>query len=134
MATPNFAPAWKGTVSFNGTLFNALSFDWESSAASEDITYSQSGGATYQIMLAGYKKASGSVTFVYDAANQPQLSPSSLVEGSTVSMIAYPEGTKPYACTALVTSMKWSSGPQAGVSAKGTMSWTSTGAYTIPAS
>lgn len=134
MAAPDFAQGWKGTVSIAGNLFNALQYDFTETTPLEDITYTQAGGATCAIKLPGYKSASGTITFVYDRANQPTVAPSDLRAGTLLVLVLYPEGTKPFSCSAYSGSFTFSSGPQAGVSVKCSTSWESTGPIIEPAS
>src|SRR4051812_22700457 len=92
----NFGQAWKGTVSIGGSQFNALQFDYEEFGDLEDITYSKAGGVTSRVVIPGYPGVRGTVTFVYDAANQPVLSPYDMRFGTLMAIIMMPEGTKPY--------------------------------------
>ena len=75
MAAPIFIHGKTGLFSFNGTLFNALDITFEETTTVEDITYTVSGSATYQTVIPGYRKGACTVTFVYDTANQPCISP-----------------------------------------------------------
>ncbi len=132
---PAFAQAWKGTISWGGTLFNALQFSYTDTAPLEDITYSQAGGATFAVKLPGYRSISGSLTFVYDTMAQPTISPFDMVSrASTATIIIYPEGTKPFTFAAWVGNFNFASGPQAGVAVKCTADFESTGTVTVPAS
>ena len=129
MAAPVFVHGKQGTVSFGGSLFNALSISFEETTQLEDITYSQ-GLATQQVMLPGYRKASGSVTFVYDTANQPTISPFDLrptanVPPVPILAIFYPDGTKPWSCYIFSERLGFTTGPQAGA-VKCNMSFQST--------
>ncbi len=134
MAAPVFSQAWKGLISIGGSNFNALNIMFEESTDLEDITYTVAGGATFAILLAGYQKGKGSLDFVYDIANQPTISPFDMRAGTLLSIIMYPEGTKPYTLTAYSESFNWKSGPQSGVSVKCTVNFQTTGAFTMPAS
>lgn len=137
MATPTFVQALKGTVSLNGSLFNALQFDITFTAQLEDITYTTSGGATFGVHLPGYVIASGTVNFVYDTSNQPVISPFALQPNSGTTPIAAiftPDGTKPFSCNIFSESLNFSSGPQAGPASKCSLSFKSTGTITYPTS
>lgn len=134
MATPNFAQGWKGTISINGTLFNALQYSFTETTDLEDITYTQASGATAQVLLPGYKKVNGTISFVYDTANQPTISPFDMRAGTLMTLILYPEGTKPYSFQAYSGQFEFSSGPQAGTSVKCSTNFSSTGAITEPTS
>lgn len=134
MAAPNFAQGWKGTVSINGNLFNTLQYTFSETADLEDITYTVAGGATYAVLLPGYRKASGTLTFVYDTANQPTISPFDMRAGTLMTLILYPEGTKPFSGSAYSSEFSFASGPQAGVSVKCTCNYQTTGTFTEPTS
>jgi hypothetical protein len=86
-------------------------------------------------MLPGYKRITGSVSFVYDTANQPTISPFDLRPGNATAIPAvfYPEGTKPWACSIFPESIQFTTGPTAGA-VKCSMSFQSTGAITEPTS
>lgn len=133
VATPQFIHGKLGTVSLNGTLFNALQFSFSESVDLEDITYSTAGGATSQVMLPGYRKASGTISFVYDVANPPTVSPQNMIAGTLLTLVLYPEGTKAYSFQAYSGTFEWSSGPQAGA-VKCTTTFQSTGTITEPTS
>lgn len=135
MAAPVFVQAWKGTISWGGTLFNALQFTYTDTAPLEDITYSQASGATFAVKLPGYRSISGNVQFVYDTANQPTISPFDMVSRTTTAaIIIYPEGTKPFTFAAWTSNFNFSSGPQSGVAVKCSCDFESTGAVTVPSS
>src|SRR5271166_67039 len=138
MAAPVFVHGKLGTVSLNGSLFAALSINFQEATTLTDITYTVAGGATAQIMLPGYKKASGSITFVYDTANQPSLSPYDMrpaqgINPSPLTAIFYPEGTKPWTCSIYPESLQFTTGPTTGP-VNCTMAFQSTGAITEPTS
>lgn len=138
MATPVWVHGKQGTVSFNGNLFNALSITFEETTQLEDITYSVSGSATSRVVLPGYRQGSGSVTFVYDTANQPTIAPFDLRPTATVppvpiAAIFYPDGTKPWACNVYTERLGFATGPQSGA-VKCTAAFQSTGAITEPTS
>lgn len=135
MAAPTFAQAWKGTISWGASLFNALQFDYTDTAPLEDITYTQASGATFAVKIPGYRSISGTLTFVYDTSNQPTIAPFDMVSrSSTAAIIMYPEGTKPFTFSAWVSNFRFSSGPQASVSVHCTADFESTGAVTVPSS
>lgn len=79
MAAPNFAQAWKGLVTINGNPFSVLSCSCNWNTPLEDITYTTPGFATYAIKLPGYISGSGTLTFVYDTANQPTVAPQNML-------------------------------------------------------
>ena len=114
MAAPVFVHGLKGTASLNGSLFNCLSIDYEESVSNEDITFTTSGGATQKSVLPGYVSRTVSLSFVYDTANQPVLSPFNLQAGQPVSCIITPEGSKPYTFVAIGNKLGFKTGPQGG--------------------
>lgn len=135
MANPVFIHGRLGLISINSTNFFAEQFDFTETVVggNQDITYCVAGGATYQVMLAGYNGVKGTITFIYDTANQPVLSPFSMIPGTLMALILYPDGTKPYTFSALSGEFKWGSGPKAGP-VRCTTSYDSTGNVTHPSS
>ncbi len=106
-----------GTVSFNGNLFAGLTINFREQTTLEDITYSKAGGAAYQIVIPGYTRGSGSVSFVYDTANQPTIAPFDFRPGRSntpIAAIFYPEGTKAFSASIFPESLEFTTGPQAG--------------------
>ncbi len=134
MASPVFVQGWKGTININGSFFNSLQYSFEEFGDLEDITYTRVGGVTYRVVLPGYPGARGTISFVYDTANQPTISPFDLRFGMFISMVLYPEGTKPYSFSAYTGNFQFSSGPQAGVSVKCSTAFESSGDITFPTS
>jgi hypothetical protein len=120
LATPVFVHGKSGTFSWGTNLFNALSINFEESTTLEDITYSQAGGAATQVVLPGYRKAGGSVTFIYDTANQPTVSPYDMRPWPTnapavpVLCTFSPDGTKSWQCYVFSERLGFTTGPQAG--------------------
>lgn len=136
MAAPVYVHGKSGTVSLNGSLFNALTINFREQTTLEDITYSQSGGATAQVVIPGYVRGSGSISFVYDTANQPTIAPFDLRPGRTNTAIAaifYPEGTKPFTASIFPESLEFTTGPQAGA-VKCSLGFQTSGAITEPSS
>lgn len=138
MATPVWVHGKQGTVSFNGNLFNALTINFEEVTQLEDITYSVAGSATAAVKLPGYRSGSGSVTFIYDTANQPTIAPFDLRPTATVppvpiTAIFYPDGTKPWSCSIYSSRLGFATGPQAGA-VKANMTFETTGPITEPTS
>lgn len=131
--TPQFVHGKLGTVSLNGNMFTALQFSFNESVDLEDITYTMAGGATSQVMIPGYRKASGQISFVYDIANPPTIDPQKMIAGTFLTLTLYPEGTKPYSFGAYAGTFEWASGPQAGA-VKCTTTFQSSGPITEPTS
>lgn len=138
MAAPVWVHGKQGLVSFNGNMFNALSITFEETTQLEDITYSTSGSATARVVLPGYRMGSGSVTFIYDTANQPTVPPLSLQPTATVpptpiAAVFYPDGVKQFSCNMYTERLSFTTGPQAGA-VKCTLAFQSTGPITEPSS
>lgn len=133
MAAPNFINGKLGTISINGSFFFAEQYTFQEETPLDDITYTVVGGQTYQVLLPGYNKVSGDITFVFDTANQPTVAPYNMLPGMTLSMILYPDGTKPYTFSAFSGTFKWGSGPKAGT-VRCTTSFQSSGVVTHPSS
>lgn len=137
MAAPNFAQAFKTLVSIASNNFNVLTLEFDASAPLDDITYTTAGGATFAIKIAGYVSGRGTMEFVYDAANQPTISPFNIVPGVSAAIIAYPEGTKPFTFSVIFGRLRWRGGPQAnagGASVRCTSEFETTGSITYPTS
>lgn len=131
MASPVFVHGKDGTVTVGGNLFNVTKFTYKEQNHTADITHS--GAAGYQVLLKGVTMASGTLTFVYDTANQPTVSPYDMTTGTTLSLILRPEGTKPYTFSAISQELSWDSGPAAGA-VNCTVNYSSTGTITRPSS
>jgi hypothetical protein len=131
--TPNFISGRLGTISINSNFFNAEQYDIEEATTLDDITYTQVGGATFKILLPQYNWVTGTITFVYDANNQPTIAPFDMRAGTLMALILYPEGTKPYSFNAYSGNFRWASGPKAGT-CRCTTRYESTGTVTFPTS
>jgi len=123
-----------GLVSIGGTNFATLQFSFREFLSDlSDITYTVAGGATYGVKIPGYNMCSGTLTFIYDTLNQPVLSPQNMIPGTSMSLILYPDGTKPYTITAYSAEFNFASGPKSGP-VNCTANFESTGSYSRPAS
>ena len=131
--TPNFISGRLGTISINSNLFFSEQYDFEEATTLDDITYTIAGGATFKILLPQYNWATGTITFVYDTANQPTIAPFDMRAGTLMALILYPDGTKPYTFNAYSGNFRWASGPKAGT-VRCTTRFESTGAITFPTS
>lgn len=130
----NFVNGKLGTITLAGTQFATMKYSFKETLSDvTDITYTQAGGATFAVKQPGYNMCAGTLTFVYDTLNQPVIAPN-LIPGQTIAMVLYPEGTKPYAITALLTEQGWDTGPQVKGPVVVTVPWESTGPYTRPTS
>lgn len=131
--TPNFISGRLGTISINGNLFNAEQFDIEEATTLDDITYTIAGGVTYKVLLPQYNWVTGTITFVYDTANQPTIAPLDMIPGQLMALILYPDGTKPYSFNAYSGNFRFASGPKAGT-VRCTTRYESTGLVSHPTS
>ncbi len=131
MATPTFIHGKAGTATIGSTVYNVMQFDFAMSITKEDITHS--GAAGYQVLLGGILSATGSLSFVYDTANKPVISPQNMTPGTVAVLHLKPDGTDDYSFSALFHDFKFKSGPKAGA-VEVTVDASSTGAITIPTS
>lgn len=130
----NFIHGKLSTVQLGGTYFAALTCDWKEGLSDlSDITYTQTGGATFQILLPGYNKASGSLAFVYDSLNQPVLGSQNMIPGVTIALIFSPDGVKLYSLSVISEGLSIAGGPKQGPTAC-VGNWQSSGSYTRPSS
>ncbi len=101
------------TFQIGGNYYPCLTVKYgEGLSDLSDITNTQSGGATWQVMLPGYSKASIALTFVYDTINQPILSPQNMSAGALCAIIFSPDGTKLYSMSAYSEGIEIPGGPQ----------------------
>ncbi len=134
MATPVFVHGKLSTVQIGGTYFAGLTINYDEKLSDlTDITYTRSGGATFGNFIPGYNFATGTITFVYDTANQPVLSPQNMIPGSLMTLIVSPDGSKLYSFQAWSGEFQWAGGPRTGPTACST-NWTSEGTITRPTS
>ena len=130
----NFVHGKLSTVQIGGGYFAALTCDYNEDLSDlTDITYTQTGGATWAILLPGYNKAAGSLSFVYDTLNQPVLTPQNMIPGVLMTLVFSPDNTKFYSMTAYSAGLKIAGGPRTGPTAC-TGNWQSSGVVTRPAS
>jgi hypothetical protein len=119
-------------VQLSGTFFAALGIAWDDQLSDlENVTFTQSGGATFGFFLPGYRYAKGSLDFVWDSSNVPFSGGINLLPGTLIPLVWTPDGTN------LVTANVWSerftfasSGPTKGP-VKVTVPVTSNGSYTV---
>lgn len=130
-ATPNFISGIKGTVSLGGSLFNVKQFKFTMTTNLDDITHSGANG--FQVMLPGVTKARGELTFTFDTANQPTVSPYNMTPGQLMALVLSPDGTKQYTFSGYSGEFSFQSGPQAG-DVECTTTFESTGTITVPSS
>ena len=109
-----FVHAKQTTIQIGGNYYPMLTVKYgEGLSDLSDITYTQPPpGATWQILLSGYSKATISGTFVYDTLNQPVLTPQNLTAGSLVNLIFSPDGTKLFSLAAYSEGLDIPGGPQ----------------------
>jgi hypothetical protein len=99
-----------------------------------DITYTQTGGATWRILLPGYNQANGTLSFVYDTLNQPVLSTQNQIPGTLMTMVFSPDGTKLYTLTAYSNGLSIPGGPGVKGPVACKTNWMSSGTVTRPLS
>jgi len=107
-------------VTFTEFAVESIDFDW--TVDTDDITHSEANGwATH---IAGIKRSTFSMTFVYDLANKPLIAPYRLVPGNTIKAHLVLNGNPtPYDLTptfsedfggpVLLSGFKFSAGPKA---------------------
>ncbi len=134
MATPVFLHGKDSTIQIGGTYFAALTINYDDKLSDlTDITYTKSGGVTFGIFLPGYRFATGTVTFVYDSANQPVLDPQKMIPGTLMTIILTPGASKMFSFQAYSGEFQWAGGPRTGPTACST-NWTSNDTITVPTS
>ena len=130
----NFIHGRLTTVQYGGSYFAALNVDFNGGLSDlTDITYTQTGGATWRIMLPGYSLVDGSTKFVYDTLNQPVLAPQNMTPGQLMTMIFSPDGTKLYTLTAYAETLSIPGGPGVKGPVICTAGWKSSGTVLYPA-
>ncbi len=132
MATPNFIHGKLTTIQIAGTQFAGLTASYNETLSDlTDITYTQASGATFGVFIPGYNFATGTITFVYDTANSPVLSPQNMIPGTLMTLVVSPDGTKLYSFNAYSGKFQWTGGPKSGPVMCST-DYTSTGTITRP--
>jgi hypothetical protein len=108
-----FTHAKLSTFQISGNYYPVLTVKYtEGLSDLSDITYTVQTGATWQVLLPGYNKATIALTFVYDTLNQPVLSPQSMIPGVLATLVFSPDGTKLYSLSAYSESLDIPGGPQ----------------------
>lgn len=131
----NFIHGRLSTIQFASTYFAALTADYNEGLSDlTDITYTQVGGATWQILLPGYNKANGTVSFVFDTLNQPTVGNSSQIPGALGALIFSPDGTKLYTLSVYFETLAIPGGPGVKGPVVCKTTWQSTGTVTRPTS
>ncbi len=130
-----FVHAKSTTFQIGGNYYPCLTVKYtEGLSDLSDITYTQAGGATWQILLPGYNKATLALTFVYDTLNQPILSPQNMAAGASASFIFSPDGTKLFSMSAYSESIEIPGGPQVKGPVAASVTLQSSGVVTRPTS
>ena len=123
------------TLQIGGSYFAALTCDYNGGLSDlSDITYTQVGGATWQILLPGYSKASGSLSFVFDTLNQPTFGAFNQNPGQLMTLIFSPDGTKLFTLSAYSGTLAIPGGPAVKGPVACKTTWESTGAVVVPTS
>ncbi len=134
MATPTFIHGRLTNILIGGTQFAGLTASYdEVTSDMTDITYTVAGGQTFGTFLPGYNFATGTITFVYDTANSPVLSPQNMIPGTLMALTVSPDGSKLYVFNAYSGKFSWSGGPRSGPVMCST-NYQSTGTITRPVS
>ena len=130
----NFIHGKLTTIQLSGQYFAALTCSYNQGLSDlTDITYTQTGGATWRILLPGYSLVDGDLSFVYDTLNQPVLSPQNQIPGQLMTMIFSPDGTKLYSLTAYSETLSIPGGPGVKGPVVCKTGWKSSGSVTVPA-
>lgn len=139
-ATPNFIHGFKGTCTVGGSTFYVKQFQFSMKNTVADVTHS---GATttynaapvsYRVKIAGITEVSGSLTFTFDSANQPTVTPYIMTPGATVALVLSPDGTKNYSFSAITTGYDFRSGAGVNSDVECSITFESTGVITVPSS
>ena len=130
-----FTHAKLTTFQIGGNYYPCLTVKYtEGLSDLSDITYTQSGGATWRILLPGYNMATLAITFVYDTLNQPILSPQNMSPGTQANFIFSPDGTKLFSLAAYSESLDIPGGPAVKGPVIASATLQSTGVVTRPSS
>lgn len=130
-----FTHAKLTTLQIGGNYYPCLTVKYgEGLSDLSDITFTVAGGATWQVLLPGYNKATLSLTFVYDTLNQPVLSPQNMSTGAQANYIFSPDGTKLYSLAAISETLDIPGGPQVKGPVIASVTLQSTGTVTRPSS
>jgi hypothetical protein len=120
----NWVAGWKGkfgafpadTTVFSdltaATFYDVEEFSFDHQVTTDDITNTGGGGA--QDVIDCIESANGSLTMVYDASADPNVSPQSFSVRNKFWAILQPDGHQTYRFFALITKAGWKSGPKAG--------------------
>jgi hypothetical protein len=124
------------TIQFGGTYFAGLTISYNETLSDlSDITFTQSGGATWAVKLPEYNMAKGEAAYVYDTLNQPTVAGNLLqVPGTLMTMIMSPDGTKFFSFNAYSAELDWNGGPQTKGPVGSKTAFESTGTVTRPTS
>lgn len=134
MAAPVFTHGKLTTITIAGTQFAGLTISYDEKLSDlTDITYTVSGGATFGVFIPGYNFATGTLSFIYDTANQPVLSPQNMIPGTLMAIVCSPDGTKLFSFNAYSGEFQWSGGPTGGP-VKCSTNYNTTGTITRPSS
>ncbi len=123
------------TFQIGGNYYPCLTVKYtEGLSDLSDITFTQSTGASWRVLLPGYNMATIALTFVYDTQNQPVISPQNMAPGATASIIFSPDGTKLYSMSAISESLDIPGGPQTKNAVIASVTLQSSGVVTRPTS
>lgn len=115
-----------------GTYFAALSVAWNDSLSDlEDITYTQSTGATFAVKIPGYRMGKGMIEAVYDSDNIPFTGAINMTPGTLMALIFTYDGSNLFTMNAYARENDFpGAGPTKGP-IKFTVPFETTGSYTL---
>lgn len=119
------------TFAYGSTVFDCLTVDWDQSVDKADITHT--GALGNQVVLGGVTRSAVSLTFVYDTANKPTVSPQQFTPGTVATLHQKPDGVDDFSAAFLITKLSWKGGPNAGALIC-SVTADSTGVISVPAS
>ncbi len=120
-----------GYLDADGTTVNVTS--WTADTTADLAETSHSGSAGLKTFVVGLQGCTGTVELNWDAASNPQVNPPNLVSGQTISnFVLYLEAAQGNLDidNAIINSVSYSTPVDGNVTLS--VSWTATGAFTIP--
>lgn len=129
-ATPDFKSSIYGTVAINGNTFYVKSVSYNETCTLSDITHSGAGG--FGVVLPAVVRASGDLTFTFDAANLPTGATYNMIPGTLMALAIAPDGVKTYTFNAYSGEFAFSTGAGLDSDVEVTVSYQSTGTITRP--
>lgn len=137
-ATPQFVHGFRGTVTIGGNLYNVKQFQFTMTNTLADVTHSgatttyNNAPASFRVKIPGITEVSGTLTFTFDSANQPTVTPYLMTPGTLLSLVLSPDGTKQYSFSAYTGEYSFRSGAGVNSDVECTVNFESTGVVTVP--